>query len=172
MKQDCFWILVYIIEELMPRDYYSNMLARRADIQIIYKIVSLRDPELVEHFAEVCVDMSLITVESFLTIYTTTCHPDLTEVVMDHFLLHGPTVLLKAMVLLLSYMRKDLLNSDNLGMIRTNTRRYIDSVQREIENQTCGSFKISQRSGQFFSVELPDKRTKRILHYSRTYHLL
>lgn len=101
----------------MPRDYYSNMLSLRADIQIIYKILSLKDPELVEHFAEVCVDMSLITVESFLTIYTTTCHPDMTEVIIDHFLLHGPTVLLKAMVVLLTYMRKDLLQTDNLGSI-------------------------------------------------------
>lgn len=101
----------------MPKEYYSNMLALRADIQIIYKILAIRDPELIEHFAEVCIDMSLITVESFLTLYTNTCHPDITEVIMDHFLIHGPVVLLKAMVLLLSYMRTELLATENLGMI-------------------------------------------------------
>lgn len=99
----------------MPKEYYSNMLALRADIQIFYKLLSIKDPELVQHFAEVCVDMSLITVESFLTLYTNTCHPDLTEIIMDHFFVHGSSVLLKAMVLLLSYMRNDLLLTDNLG---------------------------------------------------------
>lgn len=115
MNQDCFWILVYIIEDLMPKEYYSNMLALRADIQIVYKLLSIKDPELVQHFAEVCVDMSLVTVESFLTLYTNTCHPDLTEIIIDHFLVKGPIILLKAMVLILSYMRTELLKTESLG---------------------------------------------------------
>lgn len=114
---------MYIIEELMPKEYYSNMLALKADIQIIYKLLSIKDPELVQHFEVVSVDMSLITVESFLTLYTNTCHPDLTEVIMDHFFVHGPVVLLKAMILLLTYMRHDLLNTDNLGSLDLRSRR-------------------------------------------------
>jgi hypothetical protein len=101
----------------MPKDYYSNMLALRADIQIIYKILSVRDPLLLKHFAEVSIDVSLITVESFLTLYTTTCHPDLVDVIMDHLFVSGSTVLIKAMVILLGYMRDDLLATENIGTV-------------------------------------------------------
>lgn len=99
----------------MPKEYYSNMLALRSDIQIIYKILSLKDPALLEHFAAMSMDVSLITVESFLTLYTNTCHPDITEVILDHVFLHGSVALLKAMVLLLSYMRDDLLATESIG---------------------------------------------------------
>lgn len=115
-EEECFWILVYILEELMPKDYYSNMLSLRSDIQITYKILSLKDPQLIKHFAEVSIDISLITVESFLTLYTNTCHPDIVEVIMDHLFIHGSNVLIKTMCILLGYMREDLLKADNLGM--------------------------------------------------------
>ena len=106
----------------MPKEYYSNMLALRADIQLIYKLLSVKDPALIRHFAEVSIDMSLITVESFLTLYTNTCHPEITEVIIDHFLVQGPVVLLKVMVLLLSYMRKQLLETTNIGTHSFNSR--------------------------------------------------
>lgn len=114
-EEESFWVLVHILEELMPRDYYSNMLSLRSDIQIVYKILSVKDPQLLKHFAEVSIDVSLITVESFLTLYTNTCHADIVEVILDHFFLHGSVVLIKAMVILLGYMREDLLSAENLG---------------------------------------------------------
>jgi hypothetical protein len=91
------------------------MLALRADIQLIYKLIGVKDPELQTHLRDLCIDLSLISVESFLTIYTNTCHPDLTDVIMDHFMLEGPVVLLKTMVLLLGYMRTPLLQQESFG---------------------------------------------------------
>lgn len=114
-------MLVAIIEELMPKDYYTNMLSLKSDIQIIYKLLQIKDPVLLKHFAEVNVDVSLITVESFLTLYTNTCHPELAEVILDHIFLQGSVVLLKAMVVLLGYMREDLMAADSLG--RSQSRR-------------------------------------------------
>jgi Rab-GTPase-TBC domain len=106
----------------MPKEYYSNMLALRADIQLTYILLSIRDPDLVLHFEDINMDMSLITVENFLTLYTNTCHPDLAEVIMDHFLMKGPVTLLKTMLLLLSYMRNDILETESLS------RNYVKKV--------------------------------------------
>jgi hypothetical protein len=114
-EEECFWILVYIIEELMPRDYYTNMLALRADIQLIYKLLAVKEPLLLEHLNSLSIDLSLITVESFLTIYTNTLHAALTDVVMDHFLSQGPIVLLKSIVLIVGYLKDDLLRLENFG---------------------------------------------------------
>lgn len=116
----------------MPREYYSNMLPLRSDIQITYKILSIRDPMLLKHFAEVSMDISLITVESFLTLYTNTCHPELTEVILDFVFLHGAVTLIKAMVLLLGYMREHLMAAESLG-IDYITRRTTQCLQEQDE---------------------------------------
>lgn len=116
-EEECFWILVYVIEELMPREYYTNMLALRADIQLVYRILEARDPELLEHFKFLHVDLSLFTVESFLTIYTNTCHTDITDVVIDHFLLSGAVTLIKAIVLMLTYLREKILDQKSFGSL-------------------------------------------------------
>ena len=121
-EEECFWILVYMIEELMPRDYYTNMLALRADIQLIYKLLAAKEPQVLEHLNSLSIDLSLITVESFLTIYTNTLHPSLVDVVIDHFLSQGPIVLLKSMVLIMGYLKDELLKLDNFGSLRSSRR--------------------------------------------------
>lgn len=99
----------------MPRDYYTNMLSLRADIQIVTKILIFREKKLVDHFRKISLDLSLIMVESFLTLFTNTCHPEICDVIIDHFLVDGSVVLIKAMVLMLAYLKEDILEKDNFG---------------------------------------------------------
>lgn len=113
--EECFWILVYIIEDLMPRDYYTNMLSLRADIQIVTNMLALKDRRLLEHFKKVGVELSFVMVEAFLTMFTNTCHPDLAAIIIDHLFAEGATVLIKAMMLLLSYVREELLKVNSFG---------------------------------------------------------
>ncbi len=97
------------------------MLSLRADIQLSYKLLGAKDPELLDHFQEIGIDLSLLVVESYLTIFTNTCHPDITDIIIDHFFINGPTALLKAMILLLSYLRETLLQINNFGRNRFKT---------------------------------------------------
>lgn len=99
----------------MPRDYYTNLLSLRADIQIITKMLALKDRRLLEHFQKVGAELSFVMVEAFLTMFTNTCHPDLAAVIIDHLFVEGAPVLLKSMMLLLSYAREDLLKINNFG---------------------------------------------------------
>lgn len=99
----------------MPRDYYTNMLSLRADILIVTKLMYLRDKKLMEHFEEVGMDVSLILVESFITLFTTSCHPDLVDIIIDHFVIDGAVVLIKAMVLILSYFCTKLMKIDSFS---------------------------------------------------------
>jgi Rab-GTPase-TBC domain len=93
----------------MPREYYTNMLALRADIQLIYNLMSIKDPQMISHFKELFIDMSLVVVENFLTIYTNTTCAEIVDVIMDHFLDRGSIVLLKSMILILGYLREHLM---------------------------------------------------------------
>ncbi len=139
------------------------MLALRADIQIIYKILSVKDPQLLKHFAEVSVDVSLITVESFLTLYTTTCHADMVDVIVDHLFVNSSTVLIKAMVVLLGYMREDLLAAENIGR-QPSSRRPPGHVQGQTQKPYGGPPAVSQRPGNIPHVQVSDQRTARVLY--------
>lgn len=107
--------MVYLIEELMPADYYTNMLSLRADILVVTNLLVIRDKRLMEHFENISMDVSLLMVESFLTLFTGTCHSSIVDVIIDHFVIDGSNVLIKAMVLLISYMRVKLLEINNFG---------------------------------------------------------
>lgn len=102
----------------MPREYYTNMLALRADIQLIYKLMAIKDPQLVDHFKQLYIDMSLVVVENFLTIYTNTTCGDIVDVIMDHFLDKGAIILLKSMILILGYLRENLMGCQSFCRAR------------------------------------------------------
>lgn len=91
------------------------MLSLRADILIVTKILYLREKKLMNHLEQVGMDVSLILVESFITLFTTTCHPDLTDIIIDHFVIDGSVVLIKAMVLIMSYLSQRLLKYDTFS---------------------------------------------------------
>lgn len=107
----------------MPREYYTNMLALRADIQLVYRVLDAKEPELFEHFKSLHIDLSLITVESFLTVYTNTSHPDIADVIMDHFLMKGPVILIKAIVIMLGYVKHILLQHESFRRIVLTKRK-------------------------------------------------
>jgi hypothetical protein len=107
--------LVYIIEELMPRDYYTNMLSLRADIVLVHNILQLREKKILNHFKKLTLDLSIVVVESFLTIFTNTLHPSLVDVIFDHFLLDGSLVLIKALILILETLREQILEINGFG---------------------------------------------------------
>lgn len=112
----------------MPRDYYTNMLSLRADILIVTKILYMRDKKLMKHLEKVGMDVSLIMVESFITLFTTTCHPDLVDIIIDHFVIDGSVVLLKTMVLIMTYFGSKLMTlhsfSDMLVYIKKEMRTF------------------------------------------------
>lgn len=117
MIKECFWILAHLIEELMPADYYTNMLPLRADILIVTKILAMKDKKLMDHFEKVYMDLSILMVESFLTLFTNTCHPRLVDIIIDHFLIDGPVVLIKTMVLFMLYLKEKLMQMDSFFMM-------------------------------------------------------
>jgi len=127
-EEETFWILTFIIEELMPREYYTNMLSLKADMKIAAQILFLKERKLLSHLREHQVDLSLLMVESFLTLYTNTCHPDITAIIMDHLFIQGSTVLLKSIVLILRYIKEDLMKVQGFCILLF-TRRYCYSVQ-------------------------------------------
>ena len=99
----------------MPRDYYTNMLSLRADFVLVHNLLRLREKKILNHLISLPMDLSMIIVESFLTVFTNTCHHSLVDVIFDHFLLDGSIVLVKTIILILGYLSDKILAIEGLG---------------------------------------------------------
>lgn len=69
--EDAFWILVSIIENILPRGYYDHsLLASRADQQVLRAYVSEVLPKLSQHFEDLSIDLETMTFQWFLSVFT------------------------------------------------------------------------------------------------------
>lgn len=69
-EEEVFWILVYIFEEVIPKNYYINMVPVIADIKMLRHMLSQRCPNLVAHIQELGVDLNFILIPWFVMAFT------------------------------------------------------------------------------------------------------
>jgi len=69
--EDAFWILVSIIEHILPPNYFnSSLLTSRADQVVLRHYVSAVLPQLSTHLDALSIDLEAVTFQWFLSIFT------------------------------------------------------------------------------------------------------
>ncbi|KXJ27716.1 TBC1 domain family member 2B [Exaiptasia diaphana] len=69
-EEEAFWCLVAFIEHIMPKDYYSKtLLAAQADQRVLKDFLADKLPKVYAHLESLCVDLSLLTFNWFLTVF-------------------------------------------------------------------------------------------------------
>lgn len=69
--EDTFWVLTSIIETILPRGYYDhNLLASRADQQVLRQYVSEILPKLSAHLDDLSIELEALTFQWFLSVFT------------------------------------------------------------------------------------------------------
>lgn len=69
--EDAFWILVAMVEHILPHGYYDHsLLASRADQQVLRQYVAEILPRLSRHFDELAIDLETMTFQWFLSVFT------------------------------------------------------------------------------------------------------
>jgi len=69
--EDAFWILVSIVENILPRHYYDNsLLTSRADQQVLRQYVADLLPRLSAHLDDLGIELEALTFQWFLSLFT------------------------------------------------------------------------------------------------------
>ncbi|KAL9120950.1 MAG: hypothetical protein Q9187_002491 [Circinaria calcarea] len=69
--EDAFWVLVSMIENILPRHYYDNsLLTSRADQQVLRQYVSELLPRLSAHLDSLGIELEALTFQWFLSLFT------------------------------------------------------------------------------------------------------
>ncbi|XP_050686247.1 TBC1 domain family member 2B-like [Eriocheir sinensis] len=95
-EEDAFWCLIYIVEYLMPPDYYNkHLLGSQVDQRVLKDLVAEKLPRLSNHLARHGLDISLFTFNWFLCVYIDIIPPITYLTIWDSFLYEGSKVLFR-----------------------------------------------------------------------------
>ncbi|GAA5950044.1 hypothetical protein JCM3765_004174 [Sporobolomyces pararoseus] len=113
-EEDAFWVLVCIVENILPSDYYtSHLLVSRADQQVLNDLVARLLPTIAEHLEEQGVELSAISFGWFLSLFTDVLPIQTLLRVWDLFFIHGTVLLFRVALSILKLHESDLLACDS-----------------------------------------------------------
>ncbi len=74
-EEDVFWMMVAIVEDFLPPSYYSpSLIGVQADQMVLRGLIATCLPAIDTLLAEHDIELSLITLNWFLTIYSSVLH--------------------------------------------------------------------------------------------------
>lgn len=101
-------MLCYLIEEIIPKEYYTTMISLTADINVLLLLLSLHRTKLYKRICKINFELPMALVEMFITVFTASS-TSLNDIIMDLFILEGSIVYFKVIMVFFQYIEKDLL---------------------------------------------------------------
>jgi hypothetical protein len=71
-EEECFWILVTMLEEIINMGYYTDMSGVAIDIKIITYILMMTHPEIYAKLTKIEIDLSVFVLEWLVCLFTST----------------------------------------------------------------------------------------------------
>ncbi|PWN49016.1 TBC-domain-containing protein [Violaceomyces palustris] len=159
-EEEAFWVLVCIIEKILPSEYYtSHLLVSQADQRVLIELVEELMPDLAAHISGLGVDLPAVTFAWFLSLYTDCLPVETLFRVWDVMFVEGMVILFRVAIAILMLNERDLLATTSAaafyGQVHSMTSRLF-SVDRLIK-LACEDLKHSIR----YAIIL-DKRERHV----------
>ncbi|KAI1428880.1 TBC domain protein [Xylaria sp. FL1777] len=120
--EETFWVLVSIIELILPRSYYDHsLIASRADQNVLRQYVTAVLPKLSQHLDNLSIELEALTFQWFLSVFTDCLSAEALFRVWDVVLCisDGSTFLFQVALALLKLNEQRLLQCDTPAAIYT-----------------------------------------------------
>ena len=119
-EEDAFWLMSTTIEDILPASYYSHtLLGVQADIKVLNQLINTYLPEIDQHFKKHDIELSLICLNWFLTIFTNVLHVKVLLRVLDIFFYEGSVAIFQITLAMLKINEAAILAADNSSQIFT-----------------------------------------------------
>ncbi|KNF02672.1 hypothetical protein PSTG_03958 [Puccinia striiformis f. sp. tritici PST-78] len=113
-EEDAFWILVCIVDKILPPHYYtSHLLTSQADQRVLKVLVHKYLAELDDHFDALDVELPAITFGWFLSLFADALPIQTLLRVFDLFLIDGSLLLFRISLALLKINQATILSHDS-----------------------------------------------------------
>ncbi|XP_061580692.1 LOW QUALITY PROTEIN: TBC1 domain family member 2A [Cololabis saira] len=109
-EEDSFWLLVAVVEALLPPGYYAPpLLGAQADQRVLKDLLEEKLPRLAAHLQARDVDVTLVSLGWFLVVFVENLASDLLLPLWDAFLYEGSKVLFRYALAIFKYKQDELL---------------------------------------------------------------
>ncbi|RZF38283.1 hypothetical protein LSTR_LSTR009006 [Laodelphax striatellus] len=117
-EEDAFWLMCTIVEDILPASYYSpSLLGVQADQRVLRALIDSYLPEVDEVLRQHDIEISLITLHWFLTIYASVVHMKLLLRIWDMFFFDGSIVIFQIALGMLKLIEPSLKPLENSAQI-------------------------------------------------------
>jgi hypothetical protein len=99
-EEEAFWTLVQIVENILPIDYYSNLLGVLIDLKVFKSIMRDRLPKLCQHLEKFNFDLDILLTKWLICLFVNHLPLDAELAVWDLFLIKGSSVLFRVAITL------------------------------------------------------------------------
>jgi hypothetical protein len=117
-EEDAFWIMVTIVEDLLPASYYSStLLGIQADQRVLRTLITNFLVDIDETLKNHDIELSLITLHWFLTLFASAVHMKILLRIWDLFFFEGSIVLFQITLSMLKMKEPQLKQLENSAQI-------------------------------------------------------
>ncbi|XP_021918012.1 small G protein signaling modulator 3 homolog isoform X2 [Zootermopsis nevadensis] len=117
-EDDAFWMLSTIVEDILPASYYSStLLGIQADQRVLRTLICNYLPDVDVTLKEHDIELSLITLHWFLTLFASVVHMKILLRIWDLFFFDGSIVLFQVTLGMLKIKEPDLRQLENSAEI-------------------------------------------------------
>jgi hypothetical protein len=131
-EEQAFWILVIICGNLLPNYYASNMMGAVVDNKVFDSLVTLYMPVLWNHFKAKDIQLSVVSLPWFLTLFINTLPLHLAFRIMDNFMMEGPRFLFQLSLGILRVCGEELLSCEDDGEVMDVLKLYFSSLDESV----------------------------------------
>lgn len=119
-EEDAFWMMCSILEDLLPASYYSHtLLGVQADMKVLRQLIATYLPEIDLQFKKHDIELSLVCINWFLTIFSNVFHLRILLRVWDLFFYEGSTAMFQITLAMLKLNEEAILSAESSSQIFT-----------------------------------------------------
>lgn len=165
-EENAFWMMATIVEDLLPASYYaSNLIGVQADQKVLQTLISNYLTSVNDSLKTHDIELSLITLHWYLTLFANVIHMKILVRVWDWFFYDGSIVLFQLTLGMLKMKEEQLKDLENSAQIFN----CLSDIPGEIDDVET-LFELALEVGGSLSQTVIDTHRRRHLAYLMTDH--
>ena len=130
-SEETFWILVFIIEDLLHKQFYASFFPIFADIKFFKCMLYHLNHKVFKHIADQKLDMFFVLHKWFLLHFMEVSNPQLITWILDYFFVEREIATLKATIVMFTYKPKEIIQKKTIEELKDHFEEVIQQFQSE-----------------------------------------
>lgn len=135
-EEQAFWCLTTLCDNFVPGYYSKTMYGTLLDQKVFESLVESNIPELWAHIQENDIQLSIVSLPWFLSLFFTSMPLEYAFRIIDIFLMNGPKTLFQVSLGILKVNFDDLMEAEEDGMFIAILKNYFRTLDENIESDT------------------------------------